>query len=160
MMSNKQKAGVRWLDYVGFFEPAFYKKCYIQGIKAEAIAENERVVTVSIYCTIWLENGCDINRWISYNIKLDTVPLNLDEFNVLKPEHLIALVQQNYYPATAFGWWFGMNIDRIERLISEFISELEDAAEDGNYHLLNAIDNLTAALMELEELDFSTEVED
>lgn len=53
-----------------------------------------------------------------------------------------------------------MNLDRIERLISEFISELEYAAEDGNYHLLNAIDDLTAALMELEELDFSTSVED
>lgn len=106
MTSNKQKAGVRWLDYVGFLEPAFYKKCYIQGIKAEAIVENERVVTVSIYCTIWLENGCDINRWISYNIKseLSATALGLDEFNVLKPEHLIALVQQNYYPATAFGW--------------------------------------------------------
>jgi len=104
MRSNKQKAGARWLDYVGFFEPAFYKKAYIEGIKAEAIAENGHVVTVSIYCTIWLENGCDINRWISYNIKseLDTVSLSLDEFYTLKPEHLITLVQQNYYPATAF----------------------------------------------------------
>ena len=53
-----------------------------------------------------------------------------------------------------------MNLDRIERLISEFIGELEYAAEDGNYHLLNAIDALTSALMELEALDFSTEVED
>jgi len=105
MMSNKQKACVRWLDgYPGFFEPAFYKKAYIQGIKAEAIAENEHIVTVSIYCTIWLENGCDINRWISYNLKseLSTVSLSLDEFYALKPEHLITLVQQNYYPATAF----------------------------------------------------------
>lgn len=106
MTSNKQKAGVRWLDYVGFSEPAFYKKAYIQGIKAEAIAENERVVTVSIYCTIWLENGCDINRWISYNIKseLDTVSLSLDEFYALKPEHFITLVQQNYYPATVIAF--------------------------------------------------------
>jgi len=104
MRSNKQKAGARWLDYVGFFEPAFYKKAYIEGIKAEAIAENGHVVTVSIYCTIWLENGCDINRWISYNLKseLSTVSLSLDEFYTLKPEHLITLVQQNYYPATAF----------------------------------------------------------
>jgi len=53
-----------------------------------------------------------------------------------------------------------MNLDRIERLISEFIWELEEAGADGNYHILNAIDALTAALMELEALDFSTEVED
>jgi len=53
-----------------------------------------------------------------------------------------------------------MNLDRIERLISEFIAELEDFGTDGNYHVLNAIDNLTAALMELEELDFLTPVED
>ena len=77
MMSNKQKAGVRWLDYVGFFEPAFYKKALLQGIKAEAIAENGHVVTVSIYCTIWLENGCDINRWISYNLKSELSTLSL-----------------------------------------------------------------------------------
>jgi len=106
-MSNKQKAGVRWLDgYPGFFEPAFYKKSYIQAIKAEAIADakNECVTTVSIFCTIWLENGCDINRWISYNLKseLSTVSLSLDEFYTLKPAHLITLVQQNYYLATAF----------------------------------------------------------
>ena len=101
-MSNKQKACVRWLDgYPGFFEPACYKKAYIQGIKAEAIAENGHVVTVSIYCTIWLENGCDINRWISYDLKIDAVPLSLDEFYTLKPEHFITLVQQNYYPVTA-----------------------------------------------------------
>jgi len=106
-MSNKQKACVRWLDgYPGFFEPAFYKKSYIQAIKAEAIADakNECVTTVSIFCTVWLENGCDINRWISYNLKseLSTVSLSLDEFYTLKPEHLITLVQQNYYPATTF----------------------------------------------------------
>ena len=102
MMSNKQKAGVRWLDYVGFFEPAFYKKCYIQAIKAEAIAENACIETVSIFCTIWLQNGCDINRWISYDLKIDGVPLSLDEFYALRPEHFITLVQQNYYPVTAF----------------------------------------------------------
>jgi len=103
-VSNKQKVGVRWLDYVGFFEPAFYKDCHIQGIKAEAEAINKCIVTVSIFCTIWLENGCDINRWISYNVKseLDTVPLSIDEFYALRPEHFITLVQQNYYPVTAF----------------------------------------------------------
>jgi len=53
-----------------------------------------------------------------------------------------------------------MNIDRIERLISEFIEELEYAATDGNYHLLNAIDALASALMELEELDFQMNIED
>ena len=53
-----------------------------------------------------------------------------------------------------------MNLDRIERFISEFIAELEYFGTDGNYHVLNAIDNLTAALTELEELDFSTSVED
>jgi len=53
-----------------------------------------------------------------------------------------------------------MDIDRIERLISEFIEELEYIGADGNYHILNAIDALTSALMELEALDFSTEVED
>jgi len=46
-----------------------------------------------------------------------------------------------------------MNIDRIERLISEFIEELEYIGADGNYHILNAIDLLTGALMELEELE-------
>ena len=104
-MSNKQKACVRWLDgYPGFFEPAFFKKCYIQGIKAEAVAENACIVTVSIFCTIWLQNGCDIQRWISYNLKseLCAVPLSLDEFYALRPEHFITLVQQNYYAATAF----------------------------------------------------------
>jgi len=101
-MSNKQKVGVRWLDYVGFFEPAFYKECHIQAIKAEAIAEKKCIVTVSIFCTIWLQNGCDINRWISYNVKSDAVPLSLDEFYALRPEHFITLVQQNYYPVTAF----------------------------------------------------------
>lgn len=50
-----------------------------------------------------------------------------------------------------------MNIDRIERLISEFIAELEDFGTDGNYHVLNTIDNLTAALMELEELELLPE---
>ena len=53
-----------------------------------------------------------------------------------------------------------MNLDRIERLISEFIGELEYAAEDGNYHLLNAIDALTSALMELEALEFRMNIED
>jgi len=50
-----------------------------------------------------------------------------------------------------------MNIDRIERLISEFIEELENAGLDGNYHILNAIDALTSALMELEELELLPE---
>jgi len=50
-----------------------------------------------------------------------------------------------------------MNIDRIERLISEFISELEEAGTSGNYHVLNAIDLLTSALMELEELELLPE---
>lgn len=50
-----------------------------------------------------------------------------------------------------------MNLDRIERLISEFIEELEEAESTGNYHILNAIDNLTAALMELEELELLPE---
>jgi len=51
-----------------------------------------------------------------------------------------------------------MNLDRIERLISEFIAELEDFGTDGNYHVLNAIDNLTAAFMELEELELIPEL--
>jgi len=51
-----------------------------------------------------------------------------------------------------------MNLDRIERLISEFIEELEEAGTSGNYHILNAIDNLTAALMELEELELIPEL--
>jgi len=51
-----------------------------------------------------------------------------------------------------------MDIDRIQRLISEFIAELEDFGTDGNYHVLNAIDNLTAALMELEELELIPEL--
>ena len=51
-----------------------------------------------------------------------------------------------------------MNIDRIERLISEFIWELEEAGADGNYHILNAIDALTSALMELEELELIPEL--
>lgn len=51
-----------------------------------------------------------------------------------------------------------MNIDRIERLIGEFIEELEEAGSTGNYHILNAIDNLTAALMELEELELLPEL--
>lgn len=53
-----------------------------------------------------------------------------------------------------------MDIDRIERLISEFIGELEYTGADGNYHILNAIDLLTSALMELEEIDFQMNIED
>jgi len=51
-----------------------------------------------------------------------------------------------------------MDIDRIERLISEFIEELEYIGADGNYHILNAIDALTSALMELEELELIPEL--
>lgn len=50
-----------------------------------------------------------------------------------------------------------MNINRIERLISEFIEELENAGLDGNYHILNCIDALTSALTELEEMEFEPE---
>ena len=58
-----------------------------------------------------------------------------------------------------------MDIDRIERLISEFIEELESrlywhlayTGADGSYHILNAIDLLTSALMELEELELLPE---
>ena len=50
-----------------------------------------------------------------------------------------------------------MNIDRIGRFISEFIEELEYAGTNGNYHVWNAIDALTSALMELEELEFEPE---
>jgi len=50
-----------------------------------------------------------------------------------------------------------MNIDRIERFISEFIEELEYIGADGSYHILNAIDLLTSALMELEELELLPE---
>jgi len=53
-----------------------------------------------------------------------------------------------------------MDIDRIERLISEFIEELEYIGADGNYHILNAIDALTSALTELEEFDFQMNIED
>jgi len=51
-----------------------------------------------------------------------------------------------------------MDIDRIQRLISEFIEELEYIGADGNYHILNAIDALTSALMELEELELIPEL--
>jgi len=51
-----------------------------------------------------------------------------------------------------------MDIDRIQRLISEFIEALEYIGADGNYHILNAIDALTRALMELEELELIPEL--
>ena len=50
-----------------------------------------------------------------------------------------------------------MNIDRIERLILEFIEELENAGTNGNYHILNCIDALTSALIELEEMEIEPE---
>jgi len=50
-----------------------------------------------------------------------------------------------------------MNIDRIERLISEFIEELEEAGTNGNCHILNCIDALTSALIELEEMEMEPE---
>jgi len=53
-----------------------------------------------------------------------------------------------------------MDIDRIQRLISEFIEELEYIGAGGNYHILNAIDALTSALTELEEFDFQMNIED
>jgi len=51
-----------------------------------------------------------------------------------------------------------MDIDRIQRLISEFIEELEYIGADGNYHILNAIDAITSALIELEELELIPEL--
>jgi len=50
-----------------------------------------------------------------------------------------------------------MNMDRIERLISEFIEELEEAGTNGNCHILNCIDALTSALIELEEMELEPE---
>jgi len=50
-----------------------------------------------------------------------------------------------------------MNIDRIGRFISEFIEELEYAGTNGNCHILNCIDALTSALIELEEMELEPE---
>lgn len=47
-----------------------------------------------------------------------------------------------------------LELDRLRRLLAEYIDELENAAIS-DYHLLNVINDLTDALEELEKLEIS-----
>lgn len=48
-----------------------------------------------------------------------------------------------------------LDLDRLSRLLAEYIDELENAATSGDYHLLNVINDLTDALEELEKLELT-----